>query len=255
MRKKSHLMWADPVKRERYIEGLRQRSNAPEHLAYMVEHNKRLWQDAEFRKQHRQRTREQLAKRWQDPNQREKMRAVITARNKQRWADPDWRARTAQAIRIAKQGVLERRRQANSNREVAQRPEERQRRSELLQARWQDPEQAARMIERSRETAKARWQDAGYRRKQRIARRKEAEKSRQRMRERWTDPAYVAKMKAREVTPETRAKISENNKKRWADPAYKARVAKKISASRKAGNQQQTNGASDERDAENRTRQ
>ncbi len=239
MRQRSVEMWRNPEIRARLTEERRRRSNDPKHIAGMIEHNKRLWSDPTFRKQHTERTSEQAKKQWADPEYRATMSARTTEANKLRWADPDYKERVSRKIRIAKKATLVMKRQREAAKEVAMRPEARARSSERLKARWRDPEQRARMLERSRETAIRTAADPKFRLNQmaKLAAHSRSEEHRQKMsvvnKERWANPEYRAYRKA--LWEESgRAKQIERNKRHWADPKYKARVSKAISVAKKA---------------------
>src|SRR5215831_10892040 len=47
MRERARRVWRDPDRRARLLDKLRARANTKEHLAWMVEHNKRIWADPE----------------------------------------------------------------------------------------------------------------------------------------------------------------------------------------------------------------
>jgi hypothetical protein len=238
MREMSRAMWRNPEIRERLTNNARIRGNSPEHLAAMVEHNKKLWSDAEFRKQHEERSRQQFSNAWSNPEFREKASALTAELSAQRWADPDYRKKVSRSIRIAKAAPLEKKRQAKVNAERSQSPEARARSSQQMSERWADPEQRAQMTANASETAKRNWRDnPAYRKKHLATLRKNAPQSSVRMKETmkrlWADPAYVAEQKAK-WTPERRAAQAEVNRKRWSDPKFKASVSANISKARRA---------------------
>jgi hypothetical protein len=236
MRERARALWRDPEVRARLVEERTARSNTKEHLAWMAEHNKRLWQDKEFRKRHTERTSKRSAEKWLDPEYRAKMSAATAEANRKRWADPEYRDRVSWKIRIAKAQTHVKRRQKEVALELAQRPEEQDRKSQRMKDRWADPEQRARMSALASETAKRKWQEPEYRENKIAMLRSTVEKSRARMiemnKKNLADPEYLARRKAW-WTPERRAAQIEANKKRWDDPEYKARVGKKISEAKK----------------------
>jgi len=129
MRERARSIWRNPELRARLSAQRRELSRSKEHLAHMVEHNKKLWENKEFRKRHAERSRQQIIERWRDPIYRAKMSAQTIEQNKQRWADPRYAEKTSRNIRIAKAAPLGKRRQREHARELAQRPEEKARRS------------------------------------------------------------------------------------------------------------------------------
>jgi hypothetical protein len=239
MRERAKALWRNPEIRDRLTEERRTRSNTKEHRAHMAEHNKKLWANAVFRKQHTERARKLAVKQWRDPAYREKMSAATSEMNKQRWADPEYKKKISFRIRVALHNPLTKKRQSKLSRERMQRPELRAQASQQMKERWQNADQRARMSEQSRKSARRKWRDdSGYRAKILASLRKVAQSPKHRAwlselnKQRWADPEYRAR---REVllTPERRAAISEQNKKRWSDPKYKARVGKKISQAKR----------------------
>lgn len=237
MRERAKALWRDPEVRARIIESNRKRANTPEHLAWMAAHNKKLWADPARHKRTAVQAKKNLAKRWADPEFRARSSAATVERNKRLWANPDYRERVARSIRVAKRGTLSQKRQSKAAKEVAQRPEEKARRSKLMQDRWADPAMADQMRKTASETAKDRWKnDPLYRAKKTaaLARHARSPENRERLskvaKQWWSDPEYRVRKKAWWES-EGRAKLTELNKRRWSDPAYKARVAAKISAS------------------------
>jgi hypothetical protein len=239
MRERSRAMWRNPETRARLAASNKKRANTKEHLAWMAEHNKRLWSDPKFRKAAAARSSEALKQLWTDPAFREENITRMVEENKRRWANPDYKERVSRSIRRAKLAPLELKRQSKASKELAARPETKARTSAIMKARWKDPEQAARMIKRASETAHKRWRDdPDYRAKKlavlkRNARSPEARARMAEMSKRLrTDPEHIARRKAW-WEAEGRAKQIERNKKLWADPAWKARVAAKISAAKR----------------------
>jgi hypothetical protein len=239
MRQRSRDMWRNPTTRARLIEKIKKNANSPKHLAYMAEHNKKLWaEDSEFRKQHSERTGKMARQLWANPAYREKMSAMAVAENKKRWAEPAYREKVSRSLRRAKRRPEVRARASQIAKAVAQRPEEKAKRTQIMKQRWANPAYRAKMNERSSEIANKRWSDPAYREKTIAAIRATAKTLEYRARmvvvnkAKWIDPDYLAKIKT-SFTPERRAAISAANKKRWADPKYRKRVGKNISKARR----------------------
>lgn len=244
MRKMAQAMWRDPEMRAHLTEGSRKRANTKEHLASMQEHNKKVWADPAFRKGHSERSKKLLTEKWADPDYRERISAQTVELNKRRWADPEFRERTSFSIRVAMHNPLEKKRRLKQARELANRPETRARSSRGMKARWDDPDQRAKMSERSSETQKKRMRDDPVYRAQKVEQLRKAAQSpewRARMSEqnkkKWADPEYRAHRKAL-WTPERAAEQAAANAKRWSDPEYKARVSKAISEAKRRKNKE-----------------
>jgi hypothetical protein len=234
MRERSRALWRDPKMRAHLIEQNRIRANSKEDRARFVEHNKKLWANADFRKRHAELTSKRAVKQWRDPAFRDKIISASIEASKQRWADPEYKRRVSKSIRIAKRKPEARARQSKVSREAAQRPERRARSSELMRARWQDEGQRARMV---RENAKRRvpsWRDPVFREKKLAVLRAWAQSPEHRaaMSERNKGPEAAARRKAW-WTLERRIELAETNKKRWSDPKFKARISRKISKARR----------------------
>jgi hypothetical protein len=239
MRQRSLAAWANPETRARMTEATRKRANEPEHQAWMIEHNKRLWTDKEFRKGHLKRNSKVMADLWADPAFRQKQSEMTAAANKKRWADPEYKARTAQSIRIAKLTPLAHKRAQKMAKEVASRPLERARRAELMKQRWANPEMRAKMAANCSEALRKKYRDDPAYHRMKTAQIAAVVRSpehrtavSERNKRQWADPEYRAKRLAA-WTPERRAAWAAKIREQWADPAFKARVAAKISATKR----------------------
>ena len=171
-------LWNDPERREVLVEQARVRSNRKTHLAWMQEHNKRLWKDPEFRKRHSERTTKMLKKRWSDPVEVAKNAARMSKQSKQRWADPVKRQTMSWSNKIAQLAPLTRKKKRELSRARMSTPEAKAKASATLKAMWRDPAYRLRMSKDASTRLRKRWADPAYRARMTKARRSRAEKLR-----------------------------------------------------------------------------
>lgn len=156
-------LWADPERRAVQVEKARERSNRPQHLAWMQEHNKRIWKDPEFRKRHVKRSSKMMQERWRDPEALAKNAAQMSRESKKRWADPVKRQTMSWSIKIAQLAPLTVKKKRELGRVRMSTPENKAMASANLKKLWANPEMRARFAKEQGERMKKRWRDPKYR--------------------------------------------------------------------------------------------
>lgn len=235
MREMSLKAWGSPEIRAKLISGITNRSRSREHRARMVEHNKIIWANKEFRESQSKLTSKNSAERWNNPDYRNQVSRRMTEENKKRWANPEYKEKVSAAIRAAKQAPEAKARQAEVARRLnEQHPEWNLALAKRNKERWANQAWRKKMSKHLRQIALLRWQNPIYRviqlPKLLAAVRSPENRGRmsELMKQKWADPRYLAKLKA-QWSLEKRLELAEKNKKRWADPKFNARVSKKIS--------------------------
>ena len=223
-------LWADPERRAVLVEQARERSNTKKHLAWMKEHNKRIWSDPEFRKRHVERTKKIMKKRWSDPEELAKNAARMSRDSKKRWADPEKRRRMTLKIRINALNTLTRKKLREKGKARMSTPENKAKSSATMKALWRDPVTRARFSKEQGERMRKLWRDPKFLALKSAQSRAQAQTPEGRAR----FAEMIRKLRDNPVpwTPERRAAQAKINSKRWADPKWRERAIKKMKATK-----------------------